>query len=90
MSIALEMTTPLADRGRLLLSLFSPAVTAASLVCAVVSARTLHVKMDALSEFPLPICAADASSGSSLNKVELVSSNALPDLPGKKGQRLSV
>ena len=80
MSISPEMTTPLADRGRLLLSL----VAAASLVCAVVSARTLHVKMDALSEFPLPLCAAEASSGSSLNKVELVSSNALPDLPGKR------
>ena len=80
MSIALETTTQRTDRGRLLLSL----VATATLVCAVVSARALHVKMDALSEFPLPICAADASSGSSLNKVELVSSNALPDLPGKR------
>src|SRR5215813_9689923 len=80
MSTALETTTLLADRGPLLLSL----VAAATLVCAVVAARTLHVNMDALSEFPLPLCAADASSGSSLNKVELVSSNALPDLPGKR------
>ena len=31
-----------------------------------------------------PICAADASSGSSLNKVEMVSSHALPDMPGKR------
>src|SRR5689334_15842920 len=80
MSIALEMTTPFADRGRLLLSL----VFAAAVVCAVVSARTLHVRMDAISEFPLPICAASASSDSSLNKVELISSNALPDIPGKR------
>ena len=40
--------------------------------------------MEAISEFPLPMCAADASSGSSLNKVELVTSHALPDMPGKR------
>src|SRR4029079_14675645 len=80
MSVALEMTTPLADRGRLWLSL----VAAAALVCAVISATNSPAKMDAISDSPLPICAAEASSGSSLNKVELISSNALPDLPGKK------
>ena len=80
MSIALEMTTRLADRARLQLSL----VAAAAIVCAVVSASALHVNMDAISEFPLPICASDASSGSSLNKVEVVSSHALPDMPGKR------
>jgi len=80
MSIALEMTTLLADRARFRLSL----VAAAAIVCAVVSAINSPVKMDAISELPLPICAAEASSGSSLNKVELISSNALPDLPGKK------
>jgi quercetin dioxygenase-like cupin family protein len=80
MSIALDMTTPRADRRRLLLSL----VAAASLACAVVSASTMPESRDALSEFPTPICAAEASSGASLNKVELVSSNALPDLPGKR------
>jgi quercetin dioxygenase-like cupin family protein len=80
MSIALEMTTRLADRARLQLSL----VAAAAIGCAVVSASGLHVNMDAISEFPLPICAADASSGSSLNKVEVVSSHALPDMPGKR------
>ena len=80
MSIALEMTTPLADRPRLLSSL----VVATAIVCAVVGARALTVKMDAISEFPLPICAAEASSGSSLNKVELVGSYAIPDMPGKR------
>ena len=80
MSIALEMTTLLADRARFRLSL----VAAAAIVCAVVSATNLPVRMDAISDSPLPICAADASSGSSLNKVEVVSSHALPDMPGKK------
>ena len=80
MSIALEMSMPLADRARLRLSL----VAAAAVVCAVVSATNLPVRMDAISDSPLPICAADASSGSSLNKVEVVSSHALPDMPGRK------
>ena len=80
MSIALEMTTPLANRVRLRLSV----VVAAAVVCAVVGARTLHMKMDAISEFPLAICAADASSASSLNKVEVISSHAVPDMPGKR------
>ena len=79
MRIALEMTPRLADRAWLRLSL-----VVAAMVCAVASARTLPMKIDAISEFPLPICAADASSGSSLNKVEMVSSHALPDMPGKR------
>ena len=80
MSIALEMTRPIADRARLGLLL----VASAAIAFAVVSAKILPVKMDAISEFPLPLCAADASSGSSLNKVELISSHALPDIPGKR------
>ena len=80
MSIALEMTRPIADRARLGLLL----VLSAAIVCAVVGARTSYTKMDAIAEFPLPLCAADASSGSSLNKVELISSHALPDIPGKR------
>ena len=80
MTIALGMTMPIADRARLGLLL----VLSAAIICAVVGARTSHTKMDAISEFPLPICAADASSGSSLNKVELISSHALPDIPGKR------
>ena len=80
MSLALGMTTSPPSRARLLLLL----VAATGIICAVVSARGLHPKMDTISESPLPLCMADPSSGSSLNKVELVSSNALPDLPGKR------
>ena len=76
MSIALDMTSPLANRA-LRLSLL---VTTAA-VFAVASARALHVNMDTISEFPLPLCAADASLG---NKVELVNSYAIPDMPGKR------
>jgi quercetin dioxygenase-like cupin family protein len=80
MSIALGMTTPIADRARLGLLV----ALSAAIVCAVVVTKPFHTKMDAISEFPLPLCAADASSGSSLNKVELISSHALPDIPGKR------
>src|SRR2546423_31118 len=80
MSIALGNTMPFADRGWLRLQL----LIAATVVCAAVIVRALPVTMDAISELPLPICMADASSGSSLNKVELITSHALPDLPGKR------
>jgi quercetin dioxygenase-like cupin family protein len=80
MSIALDMTTRLADRAQVRLSL----VAAAAVSCAAVSAKTLPFKMDAISEFPLPICAAEASSNSPHNKVEIVASHAIPDMPGKR------
>jgi quercetin dioxygenase-like cupin family protein len=84
MSIALEMTAPaaepVANRARLWLLL----AASAAVVCAVVGLKTSPMNMDATSEFPLPMCASDASSGASGNKVELVSSHALPDLPGKR------
>ena len=80
MSIALDMTPRFADRARLQPWL----VVATAIVCAGVSARSLPLTMDAISEVPLPICAADAASGSSLNKVEVVASHAIPDMPGKR------
>jgi quercetin dioxygenase-like cupin family protein len=80
MSIALETTLRHADRAPLQLSLLA----ATAIVCAVAGAKILPAAMDALSEFPLPICASDASSGSSLNKVEIVDSYAIPDMPGKR------
>jgi quercetin dioxygenase-like cupin family protein len=80
MNIALEMTTPIANRAWLQLSF----VVAAAIVCAAVSAKTLLTTMVASSEFPVPLCATDASSGSSLNKVEVISSHALADIPGKR------
>lgn len=80
MSIALDMTTPRMDRARFQMSLL--VVTA--LACAAVSAKTLLANMDAISEFPLPICAAEASANSPDNKVEIVASHAIPDMPGKR------
>jgi quercetin dioxygenase-like cupin family protein len=80
MSIALGMTTPLAGRAQFRLPLF----VASAIVCAIVGAKALPATMDAISEFPLPICASDASSNSPGNKVEIVNSYAIPDMPGKR------
>ena len=79
MSIALGMTTGLAERAQVRLL-----VVATAIVFAVLGARALSATVEAISEFPLPICMTDASSGSSLNKVELVTSHALPNVPGKR------
>ena len=78
MSIALGMTTRLTDRRRLLFSL------AAAAALAVAVANALYATLDSISEFPVPICMADATNGSPLNKVELVTSHAIPDMPGKR------
>jgi len=80
MSIALGMTTPFADRARFRLALF----VASAIVCAVVGTNALHATMDAISEFPIPICASDASSNAPGIKVEIVNSYAIPDMPGKR------
>jgi len=80
MSIALGMTTPFADRARFRLALF----VASAIVCAVVGTNALHATMDAISEFPIPICASDAASNAPGNKVEIVNSYAIPDMPGKR------
>jgi quercetin dioxygenase-like cupin family protein len=80
MSIATQMMAPCAERDwrRLLLAVVS------GLACAVAIARTLPVAMDAASAFSVPLCTDIASSGSSLNKVEVITSHALPNVPGKR------
>ncbi len=80
MSIALANTMSFAGRGWLRLQL----LVATAVVGAAAIVQALPATTKPIPEFPLPLCMADASSGSSLNKVELVSSNALPDLPGKR------
>jgi quercetin dioxygenase-like cupin family protein len=80
MSIALDMTPPPADRAWLRVSLFG----AAAIACAISGAKALQANMDAISEFPIPICASDASPNAPGNKVEIVSSHAIPDMPGKR------
>jgi hypothetical protein len=49
--------------------------------CAVAIAKTLPMATSATSAFPAPLCAEMSSSVSALNKVEVISSHALPDVP---------
>jgi quercetin dioxygenase-like cupin family protein len=79
MTVASGMTLPLAERNwrRLTLAIVT------GFTCAAAIARTLPVAMDAISAVPAPLC-ADNASGSSLNKVEVIASHALPNVPGKR------
>jgi quercetin dioxygenase-like cupin family protein len=79
MTVALGMTTPLRGRDWRRLSL----AVVAGFACALAISRTLPVAMDAISAVSAPLC-ADGASGSLLNKVEVIGSYALPDVPGKR------
>jgi quercetin dioxygenase-like cupin family protein len=79
MAVALRIMTPLGERDWRRPSL----AVIAGFACAVAISRTLPVAMDAISAVSAPLC-ADSASGSSLNKVEVIGSHALPDIPGKR------
>jgi quercetin dioxygenase-like cupin family protein len=79
MTVALRMMAPSAERDWRRLSL----AIVAGFACAIAIARTLPVTMDAISAVSAPLC-ADSASGSSLNKVEVIASYALPNVPGKR------
>ena len=79
MTVALETMTQLAECNWRRLSL----AVVAGFACAVTISRTLPVAMDAISTIPAPLC-ADNMSGSSLNKVEVIASHALSNVPGKR------
>jgi len=79
MTVALETMTQLAECNWRRLSL----AVVAGFACAVMISRTLPVAMDAISTIPAPLC-ADNMSGASLNKVEVIASHALSNVPGKR------
>jgi quercetin dioxygenase-like cupin family protein len=79
MTVALGMMTPFAERNSRRLSL----AVVAGFACALAISKTLPVAMDATSAVSAPLC-ADSASGSSLNKVEVIASYALPNVPGKR------
>jgi quercetin dioxygenase-like cupin family protein len=57
----------------------------AGLACALAIGNAWPVTRDALSNVIAPLCAVNASSGSSpLDKVEVIASHALPNVPGKR------
>lgn len=54
------------------------------LACAFAFASTLPLTMDTLSGIVVPLCATSAAAGSPLDKVEVIASYALPNVPGKR------
>jgi quercetin dioxygenase-like cupin family protein len=56
----------------------------AGLACALAIGKTLPLAMDAISSAVAPLCATSAAAASPLDKVELIASHALPDVPGKR------
>ena len=56
----------------------------AGLVCALVGGKALPLTMDKISNVLIPLCANGATSASPLDKVELIASSALPNVPGKR------
>jgi len=56
----------------------------AGLVCALAIGKTLPLTMDAISGIAAPLCANAAADGSAIDKVELIASHALPNVPGKR------
>ncbi|MBR0871421.1 cupin domain-containing protein [Bradyrhizobium tropiciagri] len=80
MRIAIRTLTPFAQQDWHRLSL----AVVTGFACAVGIAKTLTLAMSATAAFPAPLCAEMSSSGTSLNKVEVISSHALPNVPGKR------
>jgi quercetin dioxygenase-like cupin family protein len=63
---------------------FSLAIVA-GLACALAGAKTLPLAMDRISSVLAPLCITSASAaGSPLNKVEVITSHALPNVAGKR------
>lgn len=57
---------------------------AAGLACAFAIGKLLPLRMDAVLGVVAPLCADSAAAGSPLDKVELIGSYPLPNVPGKR------
>jgi len=54
------------------------------LACAFAIGKALPVTMDAISTTIAPLCATSANAGAAGESVELITSQALPNVPGKR------
>src|SRR5690242_13462203 len=79
MAISLQMM-PFGERHWSQLSL----AIAAGLVCALAMAEKLPVVLGAATAIAAPLCSASAEAGSLASNVEVISSHALPNVPGKR------
>jgi len=57
---------------------------AAGLACAALAGKLLPLTTHVISTALVPLCAANNAEGSALDKVELIASYALPNVPGKR------
>lgn len=57
---------------------------AAGLACAMLAAKASPLTVNAISSVVAPLCATNAGEGSAPDKVELITSHALPNVPGKR------
>jgi len=56
----------------------------AGLACALAIGKALPVTMDKIPSILAPLCADNATARGALDKVELIASYALPNVPGKR------
>ena len=80
MRVAIGSSAPFPVRDWHLLSL----AVITGFACAVAIAGTLPLAISATPAFPAPLCAELSSSAAALNKVEVIASQALPNVPGKR------
>jgi quercetin dioxygenase-like cupin family protein len=78
-SIATTLTVPVRPQMRSV----SFAIVA-GLACALAIAKTLPLTMDSISNVVAPLCADSATARGTLDKVEVIGSYALPNVPGKR------
>jgi quercetin dioxygenase-like cupin family protein len=79
-SIATTLVAPMRPYGRP-----SSLAVVAGLACALAAAKTLPLTIDGISGALAPLCmTSTAAAGSPLNKVEVITSHALPNVPGKR------
>ena len=60
------------------------AALVAGLACALLIGKSLPIAIDGLAAVMEPLCAVNDSAGSSLDRVEPITSHALPNVPGKR------
>jgi quercetin dioxygenase-like cupin family protein len=56
----------------------------AGLACALAIGKALPLTMDVASAIVAPLCAVSSPAGSPLDRVEVIASHALPNVPGKR------
>ena len=56
----------------------------AGVACALAAGKALPLKMDRIADVLAPLCMTSAAAAGPLDKVEVIASHALPNVPGKR------